>query len=86
MNRDLLIEAMAAFENGDDGSDNPFDIEQLGEVLPTIEPFLMGGAVPDTYVQLVEQAASVEDGVMAGAVAGMLQGLWIGFEYARRDR
>lgn len=86
INTERLATLMAAFENGDSfREDNPFDIDDPIAFADTPACAAVAAfsklAVSDT--PLIE-GMSFEDHNTALVIAGLMQGMWIGFEYAHR--
>lgn len=78
----LLVGIMSDFEHGEGANPaNPFDVEIISDrtVLNTIEAFA-NMAVTDTPMP------GDGDRETALVIAGLLQGMWIGWEYAHRSK
>lgn len=89
-NHDLLTRLMADFENGHSGTvGNPFD--------PTLVGDTAGEALDNWHEQHEQTLASIQAFTEAAvrdtpgrhphsiAIATMLQGLWLGYEYAKAE-
>lgn len=87
INTERLARLMAAFENGEVfHPGNPFDVD---------DPIELGkshaGAMVTAFAALAQsdtpriEGMSEEDHQTALVVAGLWQGMWIGFEYAHRE-
>lgn len=86
INTERLATLMAAFENGDVGrADNPFDTDDpiaLGQSQAGLMAAAFAAlAVSDT--PRLEGTSEIEHNT-ALVVAGLWQGMWIGYEYAHR--
>jgi hypothetical protein len=84
---DRLARLMAAFENGEVFRDgNPFDVD---------DPLAFGtskaAAMCAAFAEMARNdtprvtGVTAENHATALVVAGLLQGMWIGYEYAHRD-
>ncbi len=87
INTERLARLMAAFEHGEVfRSDNPFDVD---------DPLAFGtskaAAMCAAFARLAREdtptsgSPSPEDHHTALIVAGLLQGMWIGYEYGMRE-
>jgi len=86
INTERLATLMAAFENGDVFRPNPFDVDD-----PIGFSETKACAMVTAFAELarrdtpIAEGVSIEDHEAALVVAGLLQGMWIGFEYAHRE-
>lgn len=87
INTERLARLMAAFEHGEVfRSDNPFDVD---------DPLAFGtskvAAMCIAFARLAREDTPLVEGMPTGdhhtalVVAGLLQGMWIGYEYAMRE-
>jgi hypothetical protein len=90
LDRDLFLDVLTDFDAPNDlSASNPFDWEEIFSyegfklVDGPITAFLEGCAVPETARHLPPHALNEHS--VAFAIAGILQGLAIGFEYALRS-
>jgi hypothetical protein len=94
-----MAEIIASFESGNDlDPKNPFDVDGAfdEEWTKLRDAFLSGCAVPDTAKWLIDVEAIKDESLQAYqdylmhalqySVAGFLQGLALGYEYAKRER
>lgn len=82
---DLLTQAIADFENGEDlRNGNPFDVDHAESYAHVVQAFVTGCTVPD--MDIVQRAAgsNAKETQIATAMAAFFQGLAIGYDYAVR--
>lgn len=87
INTERLATLMAAFENGDTfHASNPFDCDDPLEFSQSHASQMVQAfaALAKSDTPRVE-GMTEEDHQTALVAAGLLQGMWIGFEYAHRD-